>query len=208
MRAAELGSAFATLASSCFFYFSFFVLAHKCCVGLWLLLLVVTLVSLDPAQLAKNMRGHSHVCRTRLLFVLPSVCRFNRNQHCCSPFPRFGGRSRDPVSGEVWVLLGSEIRKNKLVISCLGGKREDADAGPEHTAWREFWEESGKVKRRKEEGIDFFVAVTRVWTERSAERFHVTFFRRTAVVLYARFAPVAISPCVVADWFVKFHSAV
>ncbi|CAM9775012.1 unnamed protein product [Ectocarpus sp. 6 AP-2014] len=52
---------------------------------------------------------------------------------------------RDPSSGEVWVLVGSEIRKNKLVVSCLGGKREDSDAGPEHTAWREFWEESGKV---------------------------------------------------------------
>ena len=47
----------------------------------------------------------------------------------------------------MWVLLGSEIRKNKLVVSCLGGKREDTDAGPEHTAWREFWEESGKVKK-------------------------------------------------------------
>ena len=45
----------------------------------------------------------------------------------------------------MWVLLGSEIRRNKLVVSCLGGKREDTDAGPEHTAWREFWEESGKV---------------------------------------------------------------
>lgn len=56
--------------------------------------------------------------------------------------------SRDPSSGEVWVLVGSEIRKNKLVVSCLGGKREDSDAGPEHTAWREFWEESGKVTRR------------------------------------------------------------
>ncbi|CAN0176414.1 unnamed protein product, partial [Ectocarpus sp. 8 AP-2014] len=55
---------------------------------------------------------------------------------------------RDPSSGEVWVLVGSEIRKNKLVVSCLGGKREDSDAGPEHTAWREFWEESGKVTRR------------------------------------------------------------
>lgn len=51
------------------------------------------------------------------------------------------------MSGEVWVLLGSEKRRNKLVVSCLGGKREDADAGPEHTAWREFWEESGKVIR-------------------------------------------------------------
>ncbi|CAM9999604.1 unnamed protein product [Ectocarpus sp. 12 AP-2014] len=55
---------------------------------------------------------------------------------------------RDPSSGEVWVLVGSEIRKNKLVVSCLGGKREDSDAGPEHTAWREFWEESGKVTGR------------------------------------------------------------
>ncbi|CAM9518438.1 unnamed protein product [Scytosiphon promiscuus] len=52
---------------------------------------------------------------------------------------------RDPLSGEVWILLGSEMRKNKLVVSCLGGKREDSDAGPEHTAWREFWEESGQV---------------------------------------------------------------
>ncbi|CAM9313684.1 unnamed protein product [Pylaiella littoralis] len=52
---------------------------------------------------------------------------------------------RDLASGEVWILLGSEKRRNKLVLSCLGGKREDADAGPEHTAWREFWEESGKV---------------------------------------------------------------
>lgn len=43
------------------------------------------------------------------------------------------------------ILLGSEMRKNKLVLSFLAGKREDDDPGPEHTAWREFWEESGKV---------------------------------------------------------------
>lgn len=38
------------------------------------------------------------------------------------------------------------MRKNKLVLSCLAGKREDWDAAPEDTAWREFWEESGKVR--------------------------------------------------------------
>lgn len=53
--------------------------------------------------------------------------------------------SYDPASGEVRVLLGTELRKNKAVINTLSGKREDTDAGPEHTAWREFWEESGKV---------------------------------------------------------------
>lgn len=50
------------------------------------------------------------------------------------------------------MLLGSEMRKNRLVLSCLGGKREDLDAGPEHTAWREFWEESGKVKNYEHHG--------------------------------------------------------
>lgn len=54
--------------------------------------------------------------------------------------------SYEASSGEVWVLLGSEVRKGKLVLSLLAGKREDQDPGPEHTAWREFWEESGKVK--------------------------------------------------------------
>ena len=53
--------------------------------------------------------------------------------------------SRDPTTGAVSILIGSELRKNKLVLSCLAGKRENNDAGPEHTAWREFWEESGKV---------------------------------------------------------------
>lgn len=49
------------------------------------------------------------------------------------------------------ILLGSELRKNKLVLSFLAGKREDDDPGPEHTAWREFWEESGKVCDRNYE---------------------------------------------------------
>lgn len=72
--------------------------------------------------------------------------------------PILGDGSRDPVSGEVWVLLGSEKRRNKLVLSSLGGKREDADASPEHTAWREFWEESGKVNKRSA----FFLTLTTV----------------------------------------------
>lgn len=49
------------------------------------------------------------------------------------------------MTGEAWILVGSEVRRDKLVLSCLGGKRENRDPGPEHTAWREFWEESGKV---------------------------------------------------------------
>lgn len=59
----------------------------------------------------------------------------------------FCRRRYDAVTGEVYVLLGTENRKNKLVLTLLAGKREDGDDGPEVTAWREFWEESGKVRR-------------------------------------------------------------
>jgi hypothetical protein len=31
------------------------------------------------------------------------------------------------------------------MLGHLGGKREDCDDGPAATAWREAWEESGKV---------------------------------------------------------------
>jgi hypothetical protein len=43
------------------------------------------------------------------------------------------------------VLLGVELRKQTPVLGHLGGKREDIDAAPHTTAWRELWEESGKV---------------------------------------------------------------
>jgi hypothetical protein len=44
------------------------------------------------------------------------------------------------------VLLGVELRKQTPVLGHLGGKREDIDAAPHITAWRELWEESGKVR--------------------------------------------------------------
>ncbi|CAN0479607.1 unnamed protein product, partial [Discosporangium mesarthrocarpum] len=56
----------------------------------------------------------------------------------------------DPDTGKVWVLLGAEVRRKKLVLSHLAGKREDSDQGPEDTAWREFWEESGKILGEEE----------------------------------------------------------
>ncbi|KAG5184376.1 hypothetical protein JKP88DRAFT_262864 [Tribonema minus] len=47
--------------------------------------------------------------------------------------------------GHLAVLLAMEVRKGKRLLGHMGGKREAADKGPAFTAWREAWEESGKV---------------------------------------------------------------
>ncbi len=64
----------------------------------------------------------------------------------------------DPKTGKIWILGGVEKRKERsnkkkkkvLGFNLLGGKREPDDASAAHTAWREFWEESGEVLNEKD----------------------------------------------------------
>jgi hypothetical protein len=50
------------------------------------------------------------------------------------------------AAARVQLLLGVEPRKGEEVLNLLGGKREESEAAAE-TAWREFWEESGRLAR-------------------------------------------------------------
>ncbi|KAG5186042.1 hypothetical protein JKP88DRAFT_309949 [Tribonema minus] len=80
------------------------------------------------------------------------------------------------------VLLGVEMRKGAQCIGHMGGKREDRDGRPAETAWRETWEESGKVLTR--EARQAFMAAT----DSGAAR--VLWVRDCKQVLYAYRVPV------------------
>jgi len=67
------------------------------------------------------------------------------------------GSPNSACRSTVQVLLCAEVRKKKtnstggdVEVNLLGGKIEDRDEGPEFTAAREFWEETGRISNLSE----------------------------------------------------------
>jgi len=75
------------------------------------------------------------------------------------PIPPDLPPQRGPIP---YTLIGTELRvagkkssaaasSSSPVLNVLGGKREGRDQSAAHTAWREFWEESGRLLSDQEE---------------------------------------------------------